>query len=43
MSQFIAKNQGTSIFVGTLICGLCNVMLIIASPTFAAAVELSAR
>jgi hypothetical protein len=43
MSQFIAKNQGTSILVGALICGLFNVVLIVASPAFAAAVELSAR
>lgn len=43
MSQFIAKNQGASILLGTLICGLCNVVLIMASPTFAAAVQLSAR
>ena len=43
MSQFIAKNQGTSIFIGALICGLVNVMLVLTSPTFAAAVELSAR
>ena len=43
MSQFIAKNQGTSIFVAAFVCGLLNVMLVLASPTFAAAVELSAR
>ncbi len=43
MSHFIAKNEGTSLLLGTLICGLFSIMLAVASPAFAAAVELSAR
>ena len=43
MSKFIAKNQGIFDLLGTMICGLCNVVLVLASPAFAAAIQLSAR
>jgi hypothetical protein len=42
MSETIAKNLDGSILLGALACGLFNVVLILANPGFAAAVQLSA-
>jgi len=43
VSELIFKKPETSLLLGTLFCCLCNVMLILASPSFAASIALSAR